>query len=162
MASQDFVLYDTCIFAAAVPTEFNLFQTLPTDKKLSNTRGPGAMQASESFALQRIIAYVDIAPLEANVGTWFLNSLLEIIESNFTWLQIPLQAVLSLSGWQGADASTAAANQAHIAVNNPPYVLDTPIILGPGKPFTVRVTQGTAAAAATNVKILLDGILTIQ
>lgn len=161
MATIDFVLYDTVVFAAAVPTEFNAFQTLPTDKKLSNTRGPGAMPSSESFAIQRIWAYADFAPLEANVGTWFLNSLVEIIESNFTWLQIPLQNILALTEWAGMDASTIAANQAHIAVSNPPYVLDNPIQLLGGKPFTVRVTQGTAAAAASNVKIMLDGILTL-
>lgn len=160
MPDLDYVLYDTVTFGAAAPTELLAFQTIPTDEKLSNNRAPGAMQASESFDLQRVGAYADFAVLEANVGTWFNNAVFEIRVKNFTVFKCPLVMILAFETWAGMDASTTAANQAHIGISNPVYTFDThPIILPPGQPFLVRILQGVAAAATSNIKIILDGVL---
>jgi hypothetical protein len=167
MPDVAYMLFDTAVFGAAAPTEFILFQSRQGSdgthtETFTNSRGPGVMPQSESFKIEVVYVWPDFAPLEANVGTWFLASKLEVILADKLLLSLPLTVCLGQNRWGGADASTAAANQAHVSMDNGGFeLLDHPITLPPGEVFKVRLLQGTAAAASSNVKVGLQGILTL-
>lgn len=166
MPQVKYTLYDTAVFGATANTEFLLFQTrqgadATHTENFTNSRGPGVMPQEESFELHQIDVYPDFAVLEANVGTWFNAGVLEIKIADKSMLKVPLTVCLGENVWSGADASTAAANQAHVGLNNGGYPLgDKPLTFAAGVVFVVRILQGTAAAASSNIKVALTGFLT--
>ncbi|SRR5258708_6033622 len=166
MPEVKYTLYDTAVFGVTANTEFLLFQVrqgadATHTENFTNSRGPGVMPQSEKFVIQQIDIFPDFKVLEANSMTWFLASVFEIKLADKSLLKVPMAMCLGENNWTGSDASTAAADQAHVGLMNGGYPLaDKPIELAAGEVFVVRVLQGTAAAASSNVKVALTGLLT--
>src|SRR5574342_1343053 len=162
MATEDvkYTLYDTAIFGAAAG-EINLFQVRENQdathgETITNMCGPGFLPLGEKFTINQIDVFPETVLAEADLWSFLLLSLFELRVSDKTRLKVPLLMVVGRAGWGGADATTAAAAQAHVGpIGNGYSLQEIPIAIEGGEPFRVRIWQGTATAAARNIKVCL-------
>lgn len=162
----EYVLYDTYVFGAAV-SNGRLFQVAEGSDathvtSFTNSRGAGIIPQSEKFVVQKIIAIVDFVPLIANVMKLTVASWVEFLVANRSLLKVPLAMLISNSAYSGAQQQAVAADLANIGMLGNGYDFMThPILIDGGTQFVVSVNQGTAVAAASNVKFCLVGTLSI-
>lgn len=166
MADYRYDLYDTYVFGAAASSG-RLFQTAMGGdathiQSFTNMRGAGQLPQSEKFVIDWIGAVVDFVPLIANVGKLALASNIELIIANQSVLLVPLARVIADSAYGGHAFQAVAADLAIIGqLGNGFSLADHPLLINGGTQFTVVVNQGTAVAAASNVKFILSGVLSI-
>ncbi len=158
-------IYDTYVFGAAA-SQGRLFQVAEGGDAthvtaFTNSRGAGVFPQNEKFLVDGIFAVEDYIPLIANRANITIASWLELIVSNFSVLKIPLIRAWSNNAYGGHFTQAAAADLAVIGrVGNGYDLRDHPILIEGGTQFTLVVSQGTAVAAASNVKFILSGVLT--
>lgn len=158
-------VYDTYVFGAAA-SQGRLFQVAEGGDAthvtaFTNSRGAGVFPQNEKFVVDWIGAVEDYIPLIANRVNITIASWLELIVSNFSVLKIPLIRAWALNMFGGHFTQAVAADLAAVGRMGSGYDLrDHPITIDGGTQFTVVVNQGTAVAAASNVKIILSGVLT--
>lgn len=165
MPDYRYALYDTYVFGAAA-SNGRLFQVAEGGDAthvtaFTNSRGAGIIPQNEKFVIDRIHVIEDYIPLIANRVNITVASWLELIVSNRSVLKIPLIMAWSHNMYGGHFTQAAAADLAVIGRSGEGYDLsDHPIVIDGGNQFVVVVNQGTAVAAASNVKFVLNGILT--
>ena len=165
MADYRYALYDTYVFGAAA-SQGRLFQVAEGGDAVhvtafTNSRGAGTLPQSEKFLVDHIYAIEDYVPLIANRVNITIASWLELIVSNQSVLKIPLILAWYNNMYGGHFTQAAAADLAVIGRGGVGYDLsDHPILINGGEQYTVVVSQGTAVAAASNVKFVLNGVLT--
>lgn len=165
MPDLRYALYDTYVFGAAASSG-RLFQVAEGGDAthvtaFTNSRGAGVIPQNEKFTIDRIYAIEDYIPLIANRVNITIASWIELIVSNRSVLKIPLILCWYNNAYGGHFAQAAAADLAVIGRMGQGYDLtDHPIVIDGGNQFVVVVNQGTAVAAASNVKFVLNGILT--
>lgn len=159
-------LYDTAVFGAAANTEHMLFQvTAQADathtENFTNSLGPGNLPREYSFLCDWIGAIVDHNAVIADPTLFFTQSFLEIRVAEDTKIKLPLQMCVANSAYGGHFTQTAAADRSMIGLAGQGFNLaDRPIPIAGGVNFKVRVFQGLAVTASSEIKIVLNGILT--
>ena len=168
MAVLYYPIWDTAVFGAAANTEFLLFQVAQQGdathtESFTNSRGAGVFPASESYLIKKVSVVVDFNILQANAQTWYVGAFLEIRVSDVIRFKAPLQLLMDASAFGGASSTTAGANQNTVGLLGDGFELppDRFINVPGGAPWKVRVFQVTAAAASSNIKVVLQGDLTI-
>lgn len=166
MPDRRYALYDTYVFGAAA-SNGRLFQVTEGGDAthvtaFTNSRGSGVLPQAEKFVIDWIGAFEDYIPLIANRTNITIASWLELIVSNVSVLKIPLMMVWAKNAYGGHFTQAAAADLAVIGRMGDGYSLvDHPITINGGESFALVVNQGTAVAAASNVKFVLNGVLTV-
>lgn len=165
MAELRYALYDTYVFGAAASSG-RLFQVSEGGDAthvtaFTNSRGAGVIPQNEKFTIDHIYAIEDYIPLIANRVNITVASWVELIVSNRSVLKIPLIMLWYNNMYGGHFTQAAAADLAIIGRTGMGYDLtDHPITVDGGNQFVLVVNQGTAVAASSNVKFVLNGILT--
>lgn len=166
MPDLRYALYDTYVFGAAA-SNGRLFQVAEGGDAthttaFTNSRGAGVIPQNEKFQIKHIYAIEDYVPLIANRANITIASWLELIVSNKSVLKIPLILAWYSNSYGGHFTQAAAADLAVIGRLGYGFdVSEQPIPINGGEQFTLIVNQGTAVAAASNVKFVLDGVLSI-
>jgi hypothetical protein len=166
MPDRRYALYDTYIFAAAASTG-RLFQTSEGGDAVhvtafTNSRGAGVLPQSEKFTVDWIGIIEDYIPLIANRVNITIASWFEIIVANVSVLKLPLIMAWAKNGYSGHFTQAVAADLSGLGRLGDGYnMVDHPIVINGGEQFAVVVNQGTAVAAASNVKFVLNGVLSI-
>lgn len=167
MPDYSFVLYDTAPFGASAGTEHVLFQVSQGSdsthtEAYTNSRGAGQLPTEEKMLVERIHVIVDHNTAIADVPKIFNASFLEIRVSDKTIFKAPLAMLSSFNAYGGHYSQAAAADEAVIGLIGVGYELKIPILIPGGVSFRIRVYQGTAVTAASNLKVALEGTLTMQ
>lgn len=166
MSDLRYALYDTYVFGAAASSG-RLFQVAEGGdathvSAFTNSRGAGVIPQNEKFTIDRLYAIEDYVPLIANRANITIASWLELVVSNRSVLKIPLILAWYNNAYGGHFTQAVAADLSIIGRTGQGYDLtDHPIVINGGEQFTLIVNQGTAVAAASNVKFVLNGILSI-
>lgn len=162
----EYVLYDTYVFGAAA-SNGRLFQVAEGSDathitSFTNSRGAGIIPQSEKFLIQKLLAIVDFVPLIANVAKLAVASWVELLVANRSLLKVPLAMVIANSAYGGQAFQAVAADLANVGMLGQGYDFGShPVQIDGGTQFVVSVNQGTAVAAASNVKFCLVGTLSI-
>lgn len=165
MPDRRYALYDTYVFGAAASSG-RLFQVSEGGDAthvtaFTNSRGAGVLPQNEKFVVDKLMAIEDYIPLIANRANITIASWIELIVSNVSVLKIPLILLWYNNMYGGHFTQAAAADLAIIGRTGNGYDLsDHPIAINGGEQFTLIVNQGTAVAAASNVKFVMNGVLT--
>lgn len=159
-------LYDTVVFGATANAESILFQVTSGadathNEQFTNMRGAGVLPATEDFIVNKISVAVDKALAVADVPTIFNGSILEVRLADFTMIKMPIVLFIDASAFSGSLQLAAAANNASIGLMGDGYELKKPIHIPGATPFKVRVLQGPAVTAGTNIKVVLQGDYTL-
>lgn len=166
MAELDFVLYDTVPFGATANAEFNLFQITQGgdsthNEQFTNMRGAGALPQNESFKVNWIGVVVDFQTVKADVDTMFNSSFLEVRVADFSRLKAPTALFVSNSAYGGGALEATIVDTITVGLMGDGFHLNIPIDIKGGDPFRVRVVQGPAITAASNMKVCLRGTYSI-
>ena len=162
----EYVLYDTYVFGAAASSG-RLFQNAEGSDathvtSFTNSRGAGIIPQSEKFVVQKLFAVVDFVPLIANITKLTVASWVELLVANRSLLKIPLAFLIAHSSYSGQAFQAVAADLANVGMEGDGYDFGAhPIQIDGGTQFVLSVNQGTAVAAASNVKFCLQGTLSI-
>lgn len=157
-------LYDTVVMGVAAGTEHTLFQVAQGGdtthtRSFTNSRGAGQLPGEENFFIDAVKATLDETAIAADREGIWVKSYLEIRVADETLLQVPLSEVACRNGYGGHYTQAAAAEEALIGLIGDGYKLKYPIKIPGGTAFRVNVYQGTAVAAGTEVRVILDGVL---
>lgn len=167
MADLTYTLYDTAVFGATVNAESILFQVAQGSdathtEAFTNSRGAAQLPVGEKFLIRKVFAIPNHAIINADIETIWRNSFLQIRVADFNLLWVPLVMCAYRADYGGHFGQAAAADLARIGRVGMGYDLeDHPIDLPGGTAFRVRVLQGPAVAANSNVIIGLHGVLTV-
>ena len=166
MPDLDYVLYDTAVFGATANNESVLFQVAQGGdathtESFTNMRGAGQLPQAEAFSVEWIGVNPDHALVEADIEAIWRGSFLEIRVADLTVLKAPLRLFADQADYQGHFAQAAAANRVIIGLRGEGYALTKPISIPGGTYFRVRVVQGPAVTAGSNMKVNMRGTLTI-
>lgn len=167
MADLTYTLYDTAVFGATVNNESILFTVAQGSdathsEAFTNSRGAAQLPVGEKFLIQKVFAIPNHALLNADVEPIWRNSFLQIRVADFNYLWIPLVLAAYRADYGGHFGQAAAADLARIGRDGDGYDLgERPIEIPGGTAFRVRVLQGPAVAANTNIWIGLHGVLTV-
>lgn len=165
MADRTFVLFDTATFGVAAGTDFPLFQVAEGGdgthvKAFTNSRGAGQLPSTEKFTLKKFEVYPDVNMSQADTKNMLIASYLSFEINNQELIRLPLSHVMGGPKFTGHYSQAAAADANMISASHDGFELETPIEIGGGVPFKVTLHQGTATAAAQNVKCAMIGTLT--
>lgn len=157
-----YVLYDTVVYGATANAESILFQVISGgdathNEQFTNSRGAGVLPQTEDFVIKKISAIIDKTLAKADVTTLFNNSILEIRITDFTVIKAPMAVFIDASAFSGSIIETANTDTIAVGLMGDGYELEHPIHIPGATPFKVRVLQGPAVTAGTNVKIALHG-----
>lgn len=167
MPDIDWVWYDTAVFGATAGAVFEMFQVqLGADathnEQFTNLPLPGQIPQNEKFAIEKISFEVDFVPTAlADIRDWPIKSVYEIRRNDTVVYKSPLPEAVDNSSFMGVAAIAAAASQVGGGSMNDGHTFKRPILLNGGDFFKVRVVQGIAITAASNIKCLLHGTRTI-
>jgi len=161
-----YILYDTVVYGATANAESILFQTISGadathNEQFTNARGAGVLPQTEDFIIKKISAVVDKALAKADLVPLFNGSILEIRITDFTVIKAPMALFIDATAFSGAVLEAAAVDTIAAGLMGDGYELAHPIHLPGATPFKVRVLQGPAVTAGTNVKIALHGDYTM-
>lgn len=166
MPDLRFYLYDTAVFGAVANAESNLFQVVTGgdathNEQFTNMRASGALPQQEKFDVDWIGVIVDFQPAKADLDTLFDSAFLEVRVADFSVIKAPLALFVAASAYGGAIQQTAASDTLSVGLLGDGLELDKHIIIPGGTPFKVRLVQGPAVTAGSNLKVVLSGIYTI-
>lgn len=166
MPDMRYTLYDTAHFGVTANTSHVLFQvgegadaTHPEDE--TNARGSGQLPQEEAFRLDYIYTYSETELPEAELHTFWEGSLVEVKVADKTLLKVPLRLTAYTAAFGGHFTQAAAAARTAIGPESFGYRIDPPIEIPGGTRFQVRVLQRNAVAATRDLKLVLDGVLTM-
>lgn len=167
MPDFSFVLYDTAPFGATAGTDHVLFQVSQGadsthTEAYTNSRGAGQLPTEEKFLLKRLHAIIDHNTALADIPKIFNASYFELRVSDKIVFKCPLAMLSSKNSYGGHYTQAAAADEAVIGLDGEGYELEIPIEIQGGVSFRPKVYQGTAVTASSNIKIVLEGTLTMQ
>ncbi|SRR5260221_7332542 len=162
-----YMLYDTVVFGATANAESILFQVASGadathNEQFTNMRGAGSLPQTEKMVVDKVSVVIDKVLAKADVVDIFNGSILEIRVADFTVLKGPSALFIDASAYGGSISVAAATDVTSIALKGDGYELDQTITLPGGTPFKVRVLQGPAVTAGTNIKVVLHGIYTVS
>lgn len=163
---SDWVWYDTVVFGAAANTAFELFQIqLGADathnEQFTNLPLPGQIPQNEKFSIEKISFQVDFVPTTlADLRDWPIKGVFEIKRNDTLIYKAPLAEAVDNSSFMGVAAIAAAASQVAGGAVNDGHTFKRALPLNGGDFFKVRVVQGIAISAASNIKCLLHGTRT--
>lgn len=166
MAEIDWVWYDTVVFGAAANTAFEAFQVqLGADathnEQFTNLPLPGQIPQNEKFAIEKISVQVDFVPTTlADLRDFPVKAVLEVKRNDTLVYKAPLAEFVDNSSFMGVAAIAAAASQVAGGSMNDGHTFKRAIQLNGGDFFKIRIVQGTAITAASNLKVLLHGTRT--
>lgn len=165
MADRSFILFDTATFGATAGVDFPLFQVAEGGdathvKAFTNSRGAGQLPSTESFKLEKFEVFPDVAMSQADTLNMLIASYLSFEINNQELIRLPLAEVMGGSKLTGFYTQAAAATDNMMSASHEGFMLEIPISIPGGVPFKVTLHQGTATAAAQNVKCALIGTLT--
>jgi len=166
MADYSYILYDTAVFGAVASAESILFQ-LPQGadathtEAFTNMRGAAQLPVSESFTIDTVAVHPDHALVNADIEAVWRGAFLQLRVADQNLLWVPLVACAWRAGYGGHFGQAAAANLGLIGREGDGFKLAIPIVLPGGTAFRVRVVQGPAVTAASNMKVDLIGTLSI-
>lgn len=166
MATYDWTLYDTAIFGATAGTDHALFKVAQESDaththQFTNSRGSGVFPANEQFDIDTIFVSPDGDFDTDDRGDMWDASFINIVINNQTVFEAPLRLCAGGAAYSGHFTQAAAADAARIGLEGMGYKLNKPISVKGGMSFQVNVRQGTAITAASNVKVMLRGMLTL-
>lgn len=163
MPDLDWCWYDTCVMGAVAGAAFELFQVqLGADgthnEQYTNLPLPGQIPQNEKFSLERIVFMTDfVATALADLRDWVIKSIYELkVNDTLVW-KAPLGGAAGYGDFQGLAAIAAAASQVAGGRQSDGQVFKRPVLLKGGDFFKVRVVQGIAITAASNIKCMLYG-----
>lgn len=168
MADYDFTLYDTWQPSTVANAEQILFQVSQGGdsthtEQFTNMRGAGSLPSQENFIIRKISIIADQKVAVADLFKWFTGGLLDFQRANLSVLKGPLQQYLDHNSWGGNLVMGTAADNGAIGLESWGFDLDPQyfIHLGGGVPFRVRMIQGSALSATTNIKVTMRGIYSL-
>lgn len=167
MPDIDWVWYDTIVFGATAGAAFEAFQVqLGADathnEQFTNLPLPGQIPQNEKFAIEKVSFQVDFVPTAlADLRDWVIKSVYEIKRNDTLVYKSPLAEAADNSSFMGLAAIAAAASQVAGGSVNDGHTFKRPIPLSGGDFFKIRVIQGIAITAASNIKVLLHGTRSI-
>jgi hypothetical protein len=161
-----FMLYDTWqpgVTASAQQVLFQVAQGADSThtESFTNMRGSGSLPSQEKMVVDKISVIVDKALAIADLTKWIYGSILEIRVSDFSRIKGPVAKFIDASAWSGSVIEAAAADTPTVGLVGDGYELDKFIEINGGTPFKVLLTQNLALSAATNIKVVLEGIYTV-
>lgn len=166
MPDYRYDIYDTAVFGAAAATTFDLFQVpqgadATHTESFTNARGSGQFPVKENFLIDWIGVIYDYNTVLADIPKIQVGSFLKVIVNNFEILKAPLARFIANSAYGGHYSQAAAADEAVIGLIGNGYFLDIPILIPGGTQFKVQLFQNLAITAASNMKTVLCGKLSI-
>lgn len=162
-----YMLYDTVVFGATANAESILFQVASGadathNEQFTNMRGAGSLPQTEKMVVDKISCVIDKALAKADLYDIFNGSILEVRIADFTVIKGPFAKFIDASAYGGSVQVAAASDVFTVGLLGDGFELDHTIELPGGTPFKVRVLQGPAVTAGSNVKVVLGGIYTVQ
>lgn len=163
MPDMDWVWYDTCVMGATAGAAFELFQIqLGADathnEQFTNLPLPGQIPQNEKFSLEKIMFSQDFVQVLVPDGRdWPVFSVFEIKLNDTLVFKAPLSLAVGRSAYSGDIDLAAAATLTAIGLEGDGYEFKRPILFGGGDFFKVRVVQGTAITASSEIKCMLIG-----
>lgn len=161
-----YILYDTAAVPLAAAQNVILFQNGEGSaaafvESVTNMRGSGSLPSSEKFVAQMLYCWPETELAEADLHTFWAGALIEIKVLDQTLLKIPARLALYSAAFGGHFTQVAAANRTAIGPEAYGYSLNPSIEIPGATRFSVRFYKNAAAAGIINVKVALDGILTL-
>lgn len=166
MPVYDWTLYDTAVFGATAVTDHELFKVAQNGdathtQSFTNSRGAGVMPANEQFDIDTIGISPDGDFSANDRGDMWDGAFITIRVNNQDVFTAPLRMCAGYAAYSGHFTQAAAADMNRIGLEGMGYKLNKPITIKGGMSFSVIVSQRTAITAASNVKTMLRGNLTL-
>lgn len=168
MPDMDWVWYDTCVMGATAGAAFELFQVqLGADathnEQFTNLPLPGQIPQNEKFSIEEVIFQQDFVQVLVPDGRdWPIKSIFEIKQNDTLVWKSPLGIAVGYSAYGGDIDLAAAAGLTAIGLIGDGLQFKRPIVLNGGDFFKVRVVQGIAITASSNIKCYLRGTRTVK
>lgn len=166
MPTRSYSFYDTATLANAANTVHEMFQvrqggTTNATKFVTNMRGNGEFQSSETFELKGIKAFPNSVLALADMQSLLFASYVEIQYQDNIVFQCTLRECIALNHWGGHYSQAAAADGGAIGIQNDGYMLENPLTIQGGNSFRVLIGQGTALTTADDTLVVsLTGLYT--
>jgi len=166
MADFHTTLFDTWQPGTTALAEAALFQVpqggdATHTSNFTNSRGAGQLPAEESFLVKRIGLQLDEMPLYADLSKVLFGGVVEIRIGDKVVFSAPARRLVQASGFLGNTVTASAAAVDAMGFSGDGFTLEVPIVLAGGKRFVVNCKQGVALSTAIDLKVVLEGILTI-
>lgn len=162
----DFTLYDTAVFGATANAESVLFQLAQGadathTEAFTNSRGAGQLPQTEQFTCRWIGVRPVHALVEADIEPIWRGSFLEVRIADQTVLKAPLALFAAYAAFGGHFTQAAGANRVMAGLAGTGMELAHDIVIPGGTAYRVRVVQGPAVTAGSNMVVMLRGTLAI-
>lgn len=131
------------------------------NERFTNMRGAGQLPAGEKFEVRKIALMLDENLTEADLAEDLFGALIEIKIKDKLVFSCPARRLFAYSDYAGHFTQATAASRTLIGPSGQPFTLDIPLTIPGGTRFVVRAVQGTALAETRDIKVILEGVLSL-